>query len=201
MSNAKSKKLPLLRSESSAEYLALCSRLQQEIRPRGAVEEIYLEDIAALIWEIQRLRRFRIITIQQSMPQAMQAVLQQLLFTPDIFERFASETEAKRLSEGWLAKNPDDKKQVRELLRQFDLDEAAFEAEAMRVCADHLEYLDCVLVTARARLDKAMRLIMDYRASFAKRVRQQSDQLLQNNQRPTPIGIDHDASDDQREVA
>jgi hypothetical protein len=201
MSKAKPKKLPLLRSESSAEYLALFSRLQEEIRPRGAVEEIYLEDIAALIWEIQRMRHFRTITIQQSLPQAMQAVLQQLLFTPDILQGIENETEARRLVEGWIANNPDDKKQVRELLRRFDLDETAFEAEAMRVCAHRLEYLDRVLVSARARLDKALRLIMDYRDSFAKRLRQQSDQLLQNNQRPTPIVIDHDASDDQQEVA
>jgi hypothetical protein len=57
------------------------------------------------------------------------------------------------------------------------------------------------LVTARARLDKALRLITDYRDSFARRLLQQADQFLRDNQGPTPIAIDHDAGADQHEVA
>jgi hypothetical protein len=75
MTQRKPTKLPLLRSESTAQFLALRERLQQEIDPRGAIEEIYLEDIAALVWEIQRLRRFRISVIHQAFHKALKRVL------------------------------------------------------------------------------------------------------------------------------
>jgi hypothetical protein len=195
MTQRKPTKLPLLRSESTAQFLALRERLQQEINPRGAIEEIYLEDIAALVWEIQRLRRFRISVIHQ----ALKRVLGQLMFESNILELVNNEIEAARLAQGWLENDATDKKQVAGLLRQFHLDESAFEAEAMRLTADQLEYLDRALVTARSRLDKALRLIMDYRESFAKKLMRQSDEILQPDQIPTadqnqpPICIEHDA--------
>jgi hypothetical protein len=60
----------------------------------------------------------------------------------------------------------------------------------MRLIADQLEYLDRALVTARSRLDRALRLIMD-RRSFANRLRPQ--QILQENENHSPICIEHDA--------
>jgi hypothetical protein len=194
MSKRKLNKLPLLRSESTAEYATLMTKLQEEIRPSGPIETIYLEDIAALIWEIQRLRHFRISIIQKELPQAMQDVLQQLLFKPDILEQMAGEEEASRLSRGWLDNDPEDRQAVQDLLHRFGLDEAAFEAEAMRSCADQLEYFDRALSAARARLDKALRLIMEYREAFASQLRRRADQLLQEGETAVPVCIEHEVS-------
>jgi hypothetical protein len=193
MTQRKPTKLPLLRSESAAEFLALRHRLQQEINPNGAIEEIYLEDIAALVWEIQRLRHFRISAIHLAFPQALKRVLEQLMFVSNILERVANEIEAARLAQGWIENDEADRKQVAEMLRQFHLDESAFEAEAMRLIADQLEYLDRALVTARSRLDKALRLIMDYRESLAIRLRHQTDHILQGQPNHGAICIEHDA--------
>lgn len=193
MALRKSNKLPLLKSESTTAFMSLCARLQEEIKPNGAVEEIYLEDIAALVWEIQRLRRFRISTIQQAIPKAINGVLEQLLFSPNFMENIDSKLEARRLTNGWVENDQAEKKQVREVLRCFGLDESAFEAEAMRASADQLEYFDRALVTARARLDRALRLIMDYRASFASRMRQGVDQILRDQHNQKTICIEHDA--------
>ena len=54
MAARKQTKLPLLRSESAADFLALRTGLHQEIQPKGVIEEIYLEDGAWLIWDLQR---------------------------------------------------------------------------------------------------------------------------------------------------
>jgi hypothetical protein len=46
----------LLMSESKEDYQALQAGLEREIMPRSFVESIYVDDIAALSWEILRLR-------------------------------------------------------------------------------------------------------------------------------------------------
>ena len=44
----------LLITESADEFAALLAALQQEIKPNGIIEQIYLDDLAAIVWEIQR---------------------------------------------------------------------------------------------------------------------------------------------------
>jgi hypothetical protein len=48
---------PLLMSESADEFASLRTALELEIKPKGIVEQIYVDDIAAIVWEIRRLRR------------------------------------------------------------------------------------------------------------------------------------------------
>ena len=50
---------PLLITESADEFAALLAALQQEIKPNGIIEQIYLHDLAAIVWELQRMRRYR----------------------------------------------------------------------------------------------------------------------------------------------
>ena len=50
-------KLPLLTTESADEFDALCDAFEQEIKPRGIIEQMYVHDICSIVWEILRLRR------------------------------------------------------------------------------------------------------------------------------------------------
>jgi hypothetical protein len=199
MAPRKPTKLPLLRSESAAEFLALRDRLHQEIKPTGVIEEIYLDDIAALVWEIQRLRNFRISMIHSALPQAIQAMLERLLYQPVYMESIDTVIKANSLTRGWLEKKDDERKEVAELLRRFNLDESAFEAETLRLAANSLEHLNRGLATAHHQREKSLRMIMDYRASFANRVKHHTDQMLQDNQTQGTITIAHDA--DQKTAA
>jgi hypothetical protein len=40
-------------SESADEFASLRTALELEIKPKGIVEQIYVDDIAAIVWEIQ----------------------------------------------------------------------------------------------------------------------------------------------------
>jgi hypothetical protein len=42
-------KPPVLKSESATEYISLHAQLVQEVEPKGPIEEIYVEEMAALI--------------------------------------------------------------------------------------------------------------------------------------------------------
>lgn len=162
-------KPPVLRSESADEYTSLHKKLIEEIEPRGPIEAVYVEEITALIWDIQRLRNCKVSVIHQMSRRALKSILNQLL---PIDEKIKVE-----LADRWF-EDAAAKEEVSEILKRFDLDESAIEAEAIKLASDQLEWLDKALVLASSRLDKSLRFIKSYRAGFADDVRRQTDRLL-----------------------
>jgi hypothetical protein len=174
---------PLLITESADEFAALLAALRQEIKPNGMIENIYLEDLAAIVWEIQRLRRCKAGIVNNAFRAALQSLLKQLLVTPNILDRLESEAKAVALADGWFANRKTEKQKVMAILHEFDLDETAIEAEAVRLSWSDLELLDKMQASLRSRLDKALRSVADYRDSLARQMRQSSDRILENDPR------------------
>ena len=145
----------LLITESADEFAALLAALQQEIKPNGIIEQIYLDDLAAIVWEIQRLRRYRTGIVNNAFRAALQKLLKHLLLTPDILSRIESEARASALADDWFTSQRG-KKEVLAILRRFDLDEAAIEAEAIRLSWSDIELVDKMQMSLRSRLDKAL---------------------------------------------
>ena len=54
---------PLLITESADEFSDFHAQLEQEIAPRGVIERMFVHDIATLTWDIIRLQRCKIATI------------------------------------------------------------------------------------------------------------------------------------------
>ena len=75
-------KLPLLITESADEFDALREAFEQEIKPRGIIEQMYIHDICAIVWEILRLRRCKVVIINSAFRSALQNLLTQLLEQP-----------------------------------------------------------------------------------------------------------------------
>jgi hypothetical protein len=163
-------KPPVLRSESADEYTSLYKKLVEEIRPQGAIEAVYVEEITDLIWDIQRLRNCKVNVIHQTLRRALGSLLSQLL---PLDEKIKAQGLADRWFEDTTAKEA-----VSKILKRFDLDESAIEAEAIKLTSDQLEWLDKALVLASSRLDKSLRFIKSYRVGFADDVRRHSDRLL-----------------------
>ena len=163
-------KPPVLRSESADEYISLHKNLVEEIRPQGAIEAVYVEEITDLIWEMKRLRNCKVSVIHQMSRRALESVLNQLL---TINEKIKVQGLVNRWFEDAAAKE-----EVSEILKRFDLDESAIEAEAIKLASDQLEWLDKSLVSAGARLAKSLRFVKSYRAGFIDDVRRHSARLL-----------------------
>jgi hypothetical protein len=163
-------KPPVLRSESADEYTSLHKTLVEEIRPQGAIEAVYVEEITDLIWEIKRLRNCKVSVIHQMSRPALKSLLTGLLPA-------AQHIKAQALTDRWF-EDVAAKEEVSEFLKRFDLDESAIEAEAIKLASEQLEWLDKSLVSAGSRLDKALRFVKSYRAGFIDDVRRHSDRLL-----------------------
>lgn len=172
---------PLLMSESQDHFASICDELEQEIRPSGVIERIYVQDIANIICEIQRFRRYKTTMIYNSYLVAVRKILLQLLRRNDF--RHGYQEGVEDLARRWFS-DEKAKAKVAKLLRKFQMDEAAFEAEAFRVCSEDLERLDRILTALEFRRDKALRAITEYRQIFSKQLQQAANRILDNDEVP-----------------
>ena len=79
-------KLPLLITESAEEFDALRDAFEREIKPQGIIEQLYVHDISAIVWEILRLRRCKAMIINAGFRNALEHLLMQLLTGPGQYE-------------------------------------------------------------------------------------------------------------------
>jgi hypothetical protein len=164
-------KPPLLITESKEDFASLSAALAQEIKPRGIVEQIYVADIAAIVWEIRRLRRCKVAMVNTEFKGALSHLLGRLIDNPDW-------DSLRALAVDWFSE-PEAKKEVSQLLAEYHLDESAIEAEAIRSRSGELEVLDRMLTSLETRRNRALRCIEDYQDRFAKQVREVSDRVIE----------------------
>jgi hypothetical protein len=183
---------PLLSGESADAFASLLADLKSEIRPEGPIEQMYVNEIATLIWESLRLRRYKTVIINNSRLAALQNILEQLLcrpdYDPDSDFIYVHSRAAEDLARSWF----DNKKaqtRVAKLLRKFQMDEETIEAEAFRLCADDLERLDRMLTALEFRREKALRCIADYRQILSKQLQQAANRILENDEVPRLIAV------------
>ena len=175
-------KTPLLITESADEFDALRNAFEQEIKPRGIIEQMYVHDICAIVWEVLRLRRCKVVITNSAFRSALQDLLMQLLKQPGQYD-WDVQNEAQALAQGWFS-DKEAHKQVLETLSRFELDETAIEAEAIRKSSSELELLDRMLTSLESRRDKALRCVAEYRASLAQQLRESADRFLDGKEVP-----------------
>jgi hypothetical protein len=174
---------PLLNTESVNEFESLRNELRIEIKPEGPIEQIYVDDFAILLWEILRFRRYKVVIMKHARLAALQGILEQLLSAQDYEQPYLKHSDAEDLARSWF----DDKKaqtRVAKLLRKFQMDEVAIEAEAFRLQAEDLDRLDRMLTALELRRDRALRLIAEYRQLLSKQLREAGDLVLDNDDVP-----------------
>src|ERR1700733_7539909 len=135
-------KMPLLITESAEDFAGLAEALTQEIKPRGIIERIYVDEIAALVWEIRRLRRCKNVIVNTAFKDALSEIVYRLAGEPELGT--AKREWMDNVCRDWFSK-PEARKEVSNLLEQFHLDESAIEAEAIRGEFQDLETLDRML--------------------------------------------------------
>lgn len=172
----------MLRGERVADYKALIDALTREIKPSGVIEQLYVTDIACLVWEMIRLRRCKSAIINASYRSALEKVLARL--SPEAGESiYFAQERAEELTLDWFSNNRG-KKAVAKILAQFGLDESVIEAEAIRHCFRDLEIIEKLLTGLEARRDKALACIANYRVSFAQQLRESSVRLIEGDDVP-----------------
>jgi hypothetical protein len=186
---------PLLITESKAEFDRIREALNEEIKPRGILEQMYVEDVAYLSWEVSRLRRSKAAIANLTFRGALKDLIRQLLRKPGQSE-YELGDQPEELARNWFS-DPTVKKQIRDLLREFDLDESAIEAEAIRRSADDLERIDRLMASAETRRDKALVCVAQYRGDFGALLRDSSNRLIKEE---APV-LEHVSGKEQKSAA
>src|SRR5207249_10443109 len=145
-------KVPLLITESADEFDALRDAFEREIKPLGIIEQMYVHDICSIVWEILRLRRCKVVIINSAFRSALEGLLMRALRQPG---QYGVRNQAEALAHAWFT-DKEAKKQVSEILSEFELDESAIEAEAIRASSSDLELLDRMLASLESRRDKVL---------------------------------------------
>ena len=169
-------KLPLLITESADEFDALRDAFEQEIKPRGIIEHMYVHDMSSIVWEILRLRRCKVNIVNAAFRSALQHLLAQFLREPGPFENYLRD-ESEELAQKWFT-NKEVKKRVSDILNRFQLDESAIEAEAIRRSSADLELIDRMLTSLESRRNKALGCVAEYRASLGQQLRESADRII-----------------------
>jgi hypothetical protein len=175
---------PVLISESAHEQRRIHRALEQEIRPNGIIEKMYVADIAANIFDTLRLRRAKVGIINASFREALQRVLRELLEAAGPGRSYSSfQEEANTLALGWFTDDKS-KRQVLEMLSWVHLDESVIEAEAIRRRSSDLESLDSLLASLELRRNRALACVAEYRESLAERLNQSANRIIETQNAP-----------------
>jgi hypothetical protein len=186
---------PLLITESEDEFDRIRHALNQEIKPRGILEQMYVEDIAYLSWDVLRLRRSKAAIVNLAFRAALKELITQVLLEPGQYKHQLGD-QPDELARDWFS-DPNIKKQIADLIQKFNLDESAVEAEAIRRSADDLERMDRLMASAETRRDKALVCVAQYRGDFGTLLRDSSNRLIT---REAP-GLEHVSSNEQKSAA
>lgn len=165
----------LLPTESAQEFEFVRKALVEVVGPCGFVEQMYVADIAANVWDTLRLRRSKSKMINVAFRDALRTLLHNLDEEPNSI--IASKRSA-NLSFGWFGDSAN-KKEVDQILAWFNLDESAIEAEAIRRLAPQLEVLEKMLTSLELRRHRSLLAIAEYRKSFGAQVKEASDNILE----------------------
>jgi len=192
-------RLPVLGSESEREFEQLLGALKAEIQPHGVIEDMYVAEIAIIIWEILRLRRCKMTILNAAFRRALRDLIDESAWQavpledrtdlpssfgfPSLEFKPMSEAELERsrkvsdLAERWFT-SKSAKQKVSGILRKSHQDESAIEVKAIQASSANLDSLEKMLTALEARRDRSLRRIAEYRESFADRVRASADRII-----------------------
>jgi hypothetical protein len=167
---------PVLQTEDAAAFVRMVEGIRRDVEPRGLVEDMYVGDIACIIWEMLCLRRYRAALINGEFRAAVAAVAQEMM------ERSGDATAAHGrrvadLARRWFS-DADAREEVRTLLRRFNLDETAIEARAIWRAGPRIADLEMRQAALENRRDKALAGIARFRADFSRQMRMSLDRIL-----------------------
>jgi Mg/Co/Ni transporter MgtE len=175
----KSELLPspaLLVTESKADFYRLRDAFNEDIKPRGPIERMYVSEMAIIAWEIVRLRRFKSAVINERIQKALRIIILHLL--PKDMEYGERLQDARDLVQNRFSDQAS-RRRVSELLKENNRDESEAEVQAIRESLAELEQIDRLLASLASRLNKALHQIFEYRKDFGRRLRDASNRIIE----------------------
>ena len=152
---------PLIVGENSADYDELLAHISAAVKPSDVLEEIWVRDVADLVWETFRLRRHKPSLLAANASKGLKIVL----------ASFMDSDEAENLAACWLVRQRSAVKEVDKLLASAGLTMDAVMAQTLSTMIDDVERIDRMIMTMEARRNAALREIDRHRGSLGQLLR------------------------------
>ena len=134
--------------------------------------------MAEKAWEVRRLNRVKTSLINSALRPGLEKLLEWLRPYSGEMIHSSWKSELNRLADQWFGAEHD-KKEVLEILEQFQLDGSAIEAAAVQFLAADLEKIDRLMASQEARLNKALRSLAELRGgSVGQQLRARVDRVI-----------------------
>jgi hypothetical protein len=157
----------VLENEDPEAYEEIVARISAAVKPADFLEEIWVRDVVALVWEAFRLRRLKTCLMDTAAPGGLARV----------FSSFLPSTTVHEIAAGWAARDGKRVKQVEGLLDQTGLTMEHIIAEALADRIDDFERIDRMIARVEQRRSAMLREVDRHRASLASRLRLASDEV------------------------
>jgi hypothetical protein len=158
----------LLESEDARSYDGIFTRISAAVKPADFLEEIWVHDVAALVWEAFRMRRLKARLMEAAAPRGLVRVL----------SSFLSHETAKEIVVGW-ARDGRSTKQIKKLLDQSGVTMEHVMAETLAERIEDIERIDRMIASAELRRGAMLREVDRHRAGLASRLRLASDEVVE----------------------
>jgi len=159
----------LLEGEDPAAYEEILTRVSAAVKPADFLEEIWVRDVVALVWEAFRLRRLKTCLMAAAAPQGLATVLSSLL----------PHTTAEEFAAGWAKRDRNWVRQVEAVLDQAGLTAEHVMAATLAERIEDIERIDRMIASAEHRRSAILREVDRHRASLASRLRLASEDVVQ----------------------
>jgi hypothetical protein len=172
---------PLLSTERREHFEGILAQLVVAIAPANTIEQMWVYDVAVLVWEMMRLRRYKTMFIERKLGVAASHIARE--FLGDDEEADDDETEDSQLDNN----EPDDIRYIRDgqprrrltdALAERNLTTDVIDAEAFRSASYLIKDIEPMLASLQARRDSIIREIGTYRESLARKVKAAIDDVI-----------------------
>lgn len=65
---------PLLSTERGEHFEQILTHFVAALAPAGAIEQMWVYDIAVLVWEMMRLRRYKAMVVEKKLPDVFRSI-------------------------------------------------------------------------------------------------------------------------------
>jgi hypothetical protein len=158
---------PLFAGEDAAAYDNLLGRVSDVVKPADVLEEIWLEDVVDLSWEVARLRRTKAEFLNSSAHRGLRKLLDGLL----------GWKESQDLTAQWTGKDPDAVKLVESSLAAVGMTMNTVMAQTLAASINEVERIERLTAAAELRRNAVLHEIADYRSVFAAHLRRATSDI------------------------
>jgi len=155
----------LIFGEDATAYTELLGRISAAVNPVDIFEEIWVRDMADLVWEGLRLRRLKASLMRAAAHQGLENILKPLV----------GPTDAAMLASNWASRDPDAIKEVEQIFASAGLTIDTVMAETLSIRLSDFERIDRMIAMVGVRRDAVLREVERHRAVFAQTLRRAGD--------------------------